>query len=314
MRRSSTQSPSDGSATSPRNRPNAAPTSVTTSNALWWVRKIGNARALSHSDRNDGRSSSTRPICASARANATGDGGNRFDRPAPGTPTALAGYPLCSNRTMPSTPDTSSAAPHERRFPCSATRTPTCHGTHHTARTFTQPRSNTTTTAGTTTPHQPDPRIRGVRASSATYTTRNHSGVTTRYPTVSTVCCGSPRIDSPKRTAAQPPSNTATGATSRRARRVHGVRDRAAANPPVKKNSPSVWKIQLAHVSSGTHRNGLSTTNAPSTGTTDVTSQCPSTTPAMASARTASITGSRAVTAAHPPRSGPTPATTPCRV
>nr|WP_309113520.1 hypothetical protein [Saccharothrix sp.] len=55
--------------------------------------------------------------------------------------------------------------------------------------------------------------------------------------------------------------------------RVHGVRDRAAANPPVKKNRPSVWKIQLNQDSSGTHRKGLSTTSAPSTSTTDVTSQ-----------------------------------------
>ncbi|RKT72526.1 hypothetical protein DFJ66_5840 [Saccharothrix variisporea] len=91
MRRSSTHSASDGSVSSPRNGPNAAPTRVTASNALWWVRKIGNARALSHFDRNLGRSRSTRPIWATASANATGEGGNRLDRSAPGTPTALAG-------------------------------------------------------------------------------------------------------------------------------------------------------------------------------------------------------------------------------
>jgi hypothetical protein len=130
---------------------------------------------------------------------------------------------------------------------------------------------------------------------------------------VSTVCWGSPRIDSPKRTAAQAPRSTRTGTAGRRALRVHGVREPAAAKPPVKKNRPRVWKSQLTQDSSGSHRNGLSTTSAPSTSTTDVTSQCPTTTPAIASARTESITGSRVVTALPPPRSGPRRATPPCR-
>jgi hypothetical protein len=64
--------------------------------------------------------------------------------------------------------------------------------------------------------------------------------VTTRYPTVETVCCGNPRKDSPKRTAAQTPTNTTTGNTSFRARNHQGIADRAAPNPPTKKNNPNV--------------------------------------------------------------------------
>ncbi|GAA3844654.1 hypothetical protein GCM10022243_08730 [Saccharothrix violaceirubra] len=64
---------------------------MTTSSALWCVRNTGNARAVSHRARNVGRISSTRPICATANANAAGVGGNRFDTAAPGTPTALTG-------------------------------------------------------------------------------------------------------------------------------------------------------------------------------------------------------------------------------
>ncbi len=180
MRRSNTHSASEGSVSNPRNCPNAAPTRVTASRALWWVRKIGNARALSHVQRNLGRSSSTSPIWANANESATGDGGNRLDRSAPGTPTALAGYPLCTRKPIARQPSTSSAAPHERRCPCSATKTPTCHGTHHTARTLTQPKSRNATATTTASPHQPSPRIHGVTASNTTYTTRNHSGVTTR--------------------------------------------------------------------------------------------------------------------------------------
>ncbi|PSL58581.1 hypothetical protein B0I31_101800 [Saccharothrix carnea] len=89
--RSSTHSASEGGVCRPRNGPNTAPTNVTTSNALWCTRKIGNARAFSARARNDGRTSSTSPTCATANAKAAGDGGDRFDSAAPGTPTALAG-------------------------------------------------------------------------------------------------------------------------------------------------------------------------------------------------------------------------------
>ncbi|GAB2982658.1 hypothetical protein GCM10027184_37110 [Saccharothrix stipae] len=150
-----------------------------------------------------------------------------------------------------------------------------------------------------------------MHADSTTYTARNHNGVTTRYPTVITVCCGRPRTDSPNRTAAHAPSNTATGSTSLRARGHHGAPDRAAPNPPVKKNNPNVCNTQLAGASSGTHRNGLSTTSPSPVSTTAVTSQCPSTTPTIATARVASITGSL-VMASPPPRSGSGRATTAC--
>ena len=94
--RSSTHSASDGGVCRPRNGPNTAPTSVTTSNALWCTRKIGIARAFSARTidpqaRKDGRTSSTSPTCAIASASAAADGGDRFDSAAPGTPTALAG-------------------------------------------------------------------------------------------------------------------------------------------------------------------------------------------------------------------------------
>ncbi|KOX20996.1 hypothetical protein ADK67_28580 [Saccharothrix sp. NRRL B-16348] len=94
--RSSTHSASDGGVCRPRNEPNAEPANVTTSNALWCTRKIGNARAfnaraLTFRARNDGRTSSTNPTWASANASAAADGGDRFDSAAPGTPTALAG-------------------------------------------------------------------------------------------------------------------------------------------------------------------------------------------------------------------------------
>lgn len=80
----------------PRSAPNTDPTNVTTSNALWCTRKIGNARAFSARatevrPRNVGRTSSTKPTWASASASAAADGGFRFDSAAPGTPTALTG-------------------------------------------------------------------------------------------------------------------------------------------------------------------------------------------------------------------------------
>ncbi|ONI83623.1 hypothetical protein ALI22I_34705 [Saccharothrix sp. ALI-22-I] len=75
----------------PRSEPNTEPTNVTTSNALWCTRKIGNARAFNALAWNDGRISSTSPTCAKANARAAADGGDRFDSAAPGTPTALAG-------------------------------------------------------------------------------------------------------------------------------------------------------------------------------------------------------------------------------
>nr|WP_238412803.1 hypothetical protein [Saccharothrix deserti] len=71
----------------------------------------------------------------------------------------------------------------------------------------------------------------------------------------------------------------------------------------MKKNSPNVWSTQLTGANSGIHRSGLSTTSPSPVSTTAVTSQWPSTTPTIAIARVASITGSR-VTAPPPPRSG----------
>ncbi|ROP40300.1 hypothetical protein EDD40_5708 [Saccharothrix texasensis] len=104
----------------PRNEPNAEPANVTTSTALWCTRKIGNARAFSarasgRRARDAGRTSSTRPTCASARASAAADGGDRFDSAAPGTPTALTGYPAASSDANATPPPTANAAPHERR-------------------------------------------------------------------------------------------------------------------------------------------------------------------------------------------------------
>jgi len=94
--RSSTHSASDGGVCRPRNDPNAEPANVTTSNALWCTRKIGNARAFNARTtglraNDDGRTSSTNPTCARASASAAADGGDRFDSAAPGTPTALTG-------------------------------------------------------------------------------------------------------------------------------------------------------------------------------------------------------------------------------
>ncbi len=168
MSRSSTQSPSSGTVCRPGSRPNTAPTSVTASRAVWCTRKIGSARAFNHGARNVGRISTTSPIWANAGANAAGDGGNRFDVSAPGTPTALSGYPLCSNKANAEAPTTNSAAPHERRCPCLAARTPSCHGAHHTARTFTHPTSTATNAIGITRPHQPSLRSNGVHTSSTT--------------------------------------------------------------------------------------------------------------------------------------------------
>lgn len=312
MRRSSTHSPSDGGVFRPRSGPSAEPASTTTSSALWCTRNTGSAAALSAGARNVGRTSSTSPTCATASADAAADGGDRFDSAAPGTPTALAGHPRTSSAANAPAPTANSAAPHDRPSPRRAANTPSCHGTHHTATTFTHPTSTATRAAGTATPHHPTRASSGVSADSTTCTTRNHSGVTTRYPTVHTVCCGAPRTDSPNRTSAHTPSSTATGTTSRRARRHHGVAERAAPNPPAKKNSPSAWSTHVAGASSGTHRSGLSTTRPSSVSTGAVTSQCPSTTATTAIARVASTTRSR-LTAAPPPRSAPPPAARPTR-
>ncbi|GAA3844643.1 hypothetical protein GCM10022243_08720 [Saccharothrix violaceirubra] len=142
-----------------------------------------------------------------------------------------------------------------------------------------------------------------------TYTARNHSGVTTRYPTVSTVCCGTPRAAMPSSTNAHVPVSTPTGTTSRRRR---DRRDRAAANPPAKNSSPNVWNNHVNGASHGIQRNGLSTTNPSPVATTEVTSQCPTTTPTIPTARTASTNGSR-VTTPHRPRSGRAWPATRCR-
>jgi hypothetical protein len=67
----------------PGSGPNAEPTKVTASSALWCTRKIGNARPLTHATtrgRNTGRTSSASPICANANASAAVVGGARFDR------------------------------------------------------------------------------------------------------------------------------------------------------------------------------------------------------------------------------------------
>nr|WP_041315342.1 hypothetical protein [Saccharothrix espanaensis] len=97
---------------------------------------------------------------------------------------------------------------------------------------MTQPTSSATSAIGTTTPHPPIRRSNGVTASRTTCTTRNHSGVTTRNATVSTVCCGSPRADMPNSTTAHAPSSAQTGHPSRRTFAGHGVVDRAAPKPP----------------------------------------------------------------------------------
>ncbi|MDU0293456.1 hypothetical protein NUG22_29960 [Saccharothrix longispora] len=291
---------------------------MTTSSALWCSRKTGSAAAVSRGARNAGRTSSTRPTWASASASAAAEGGDRFDSAAPGTPTAEAGWPRPSRAANATAPAPSSAAPHERRHPCRATSTPTCHGAHHTASTFAQPgpahqASAATSATGSATPHQPSRVISGVAASSSTYTPRNHSGVTTAYPVFHTVPCGRPRTDNPNRTTAHTASSPATGGNSRRTLDHHGVVERAAPNPPVKKNRPSTWSTQLAGASSGIHRSGLSTTSPSSVSTSAVTSQWPSTTPTTASARVASTRGSRPVTATRPPRAGRGPAATATR-
>ncbi|MCP2097978.1 hypothetical protein LV78_005968 [Actinosynnema pretiosum] len=145
----------------------------------------------------------------------------------------------------------------------------------------------------TRSPGAPRRRSSGVQASSARCTPRNHSGPTTSHPTTSTVSCGSPRSDSPSRTSAHTPSSAPTDGSTRRARAHQGTRERAAANPPAKKNSPRVWSTQVTGASSGIQRSGLSSTTPCSVSTSAVTSQWPSTTPVIAMARTASTNGSR---------------------
>ncbi len=304
----------------PGNGPNADPTSVTATSALWCTRKIGSAFRFSHPTtrgRNTGRTTSAAPICANASASATGVGGARFER-CPGTPTALAEYPpYRTSSTHPRAPSTSSGQPHERRSPTRARWTPSCHGAHHTAMTFTAPMSSSTRATGTATAITPRRRSRkrntGISADSARYAPRNHSGVVTRCTTTRNVTCGNPRNHSPPSTTSHTRSSTTTATTTRRTRPSSGVVDRAAAKPPTKKNSPKVWSTQVAGVNSGMSRSGLSMEMPLTPATVDVTNQCPMTTPAMASARTVSTTGSRPLTA-HPRTTVPgttTPSTRP---
>lgn len=135
---------------SPGSGPNADPTNVTASSALWCTRKIGSARRFTHATkrgRNTGRTSSTTPICVNASASAAADGGARFDR-SPGTPTALAGYPPYRTSTAKATAPTSAGTtPHHRRAPTRATTIPNCQAAHHTATTFTAGTSSSTTSS-----------------------------------------------------------------------------------------------------------------------------------------------------------------------
>ncbi|GLZ29950.1 hypothetical protein Lesp02_21400 [Lentzea sp. NBRC 105346] len=95
----------------------------------------------------------------------------------------------------------------------------------------------------------------------------------TMYPTAITVCCEIPRTASPANTSTQHPSNTTTGTTSCRSLTHQGVSDRADANPPTKKNNPSVCNTQVSGTSPGIHRNGLSTLNPSPPCTNAVTNQ-----------------------------------------
>ncbi|MET1071616.1 MAG: hypothetical protein ABWY11_03095 [Umezawaea sp.] len=122
--------------------------------------------------RNAGRRSSTRPICANAKASAARFGGSRLER-WPGTPTALAEYPQYrTSSAYPAIPATSSGGPHERRSPSRDTATPSCHGAHQTATTFTGPISTTASATGSSTAATPRWRSRnrhtGVSADSTT--------------------------------------------------------------------------------------------------------------------------------------------------
>jgi hypothetical protein len=151
--------------------PNTVPSNVTASNALWCSRKIGNAQPLTHRTirgRNAGLTSSTNPICAMARESVVNVGGHRFDR-RPGTPTALGEYPPYRTRSAyPAMPTTSMGTPHERRMPSLATTTPSCHGAHQTAMTFSSPKSSTAKATGSSTAATP------IRRSS-----HRHNGVRT---------------------------------------------------------------------------------------------------------------------------------------
>ena len=132
----------------------------------------------------------------------------------------------------------------------------------------------------------------------------NHSGVVTRCTTDRSVTCGSPRNHSPPSTTTQNPSSSRTGTTTRRTRPSSGAPDRAAANPPTKKNSPNVWSTHVTGTNPGMSRNGLSMLTPLTPATVAVTSQCPTTTPTTAMARTVSTTGSRPLTVGLLPPSG----------
>ncbi|KJK49603.1 hypothetical protein UK23_13370 [Lentzea aerocolonigenes] len=113
----------------------------------------------------------------------------------------------------------------------------------------------------------------------------------TRKPMLYAVPWSTPRIDSPKRTAAHAPSISNVGTASCFSLTRNGVFECAAANPPTKKNRPSVCSTQLNGVSSGKCLSGLSMYMPVGVSTSAVTSQCPSTTVTTAIARTASMNG-----------------------
>ncbi|MBB3678578.1 hypothetical protein FHX36_004367 [Modestobacter versicolor] len=239
------------------------------------------------------------------------DGGSRFDPAAPRTPTAVAGKPpsRTSSRT-PSAPPTSSAAAAGRGSGRRASAMPSCQGTHQPVSTAVDASAPlpsgaaTASTAGTAAaqvPSRSSSRSRsGVAASRARCTPRNHSGLSDRTTTARTRLCAAPCSDSATATAATPPASAATGPASARTRRHHhrGAASRAVAwlraapNPATRKNRPSVWNSQLAGASAGMVRSGLSSRTTPSTAVGAVTSQWPSTTPAVATTRRASIPGS----------------------
>lgn len=174
---------------------------------------------------------------------------------------------------------------------------------------------------------------RGVAAVSAAKTARNQIGPSAGSASALTVAYGAPCSASPAAIPAQTSRSGPTGRSSRpilarthagpaaaragpsvlaragpavsaRARSSAVRRLRAAAYPPTKKNTASVCSTHDSGASSGMNASGLETATVPRGPSTHaVTSQCPSTTPAIASARSASTPRSRP--AASSPRLAP---------
>ena len=260
-----------------------------------------------------GISSVASPACASARATVAAEGGSRFDAAAPRTPTAVPGKPATSTRNSTAAlPPAASSQPVAGRSGRRASATPSCQGTHQPVTTAVAARvsppsgaatASTTGTATAAAPSRASNRTSsGVAASRVRWTPRNHSGLSDRTTTVRTTLCAVPCTARAAATTATPPASTATGPASARTRRHHQrsgasavpARLRAAPNPATRKNRPRVWNSQLTGARPVIVRSGLSsrtTPSAPRAGA--VTSQCPSTTPAMATTRSASVPVSR---------------------